>query len=265
MKNKKELPRGLQYRGDSIVAVFALADGKIERRSLGDVSASWAAEELARFKRQVRENCYQPKQPRIAETVLTVGDLWEEYLRAYKLSGRKAGWRQEAAWLHLKPAFEKMRPETLGTRDLSAYQEARIASGAANATVNRELSALSAALYHAHGMTGENGKPVLDRVPSFPAKLKEAAPRKGFIEASQYATLAANASPVWLKTFLACAYTFGFRRGELLGMRVRQIDFFGRWMELEQGTTKNDEARKVQMTEEIYRLMLESTRRKKPR
>jgi hypothetical protein len=48
---------------------------------------------------------------------------------------------------HLKPKFETMRPEQLTTRDLSAYQETRLAEGAANATVNRELSALSAALF----------------------------------------------------------------------------------------------------------------------
>jgi integrase len=260
----KKLPRGLKYRGDSIVAVFALADGSIERRSLGDVSASWATEELARFRRQVRENCYEPKKLRVKETVYTVGDLWTEYLRAYKLAGKKAGWRQEMAWAHLKPTFEKMRPEQLGTRDLSGYQEARIAEGAAAATVNRELAALSAALYHANGMTGAGGKPVLDRVPAFPGKLVESAPRKGFITDAEYAVLAANANPLWLRTLLTCAFSFGFRRAELVGMRVRQIDFFGRWMELEHGTTKNGEGRKVKMTEEVYRLMLESTRGKNP-
>lgn len=262
--SKRDLPHGLKYRGDSIVAVFALADGTIERRSLGDVSVSWAVEERARFKRQVREGCYVPKKPRIKEVTYTVGDLWAEYLRAYKLKGKKAAWRQEMAWAHLKPTFDKMRPEQLGTRDLSAYQEARIAEGAAPATVNRELSALSAALYHANGMTGENGKSILDRVPSFPASLKEAAPRKGFVEDAQYATLAANAKPLWLRTLIACAYSFGFRKSELLGMRVRQVDFFRRWLELEQGTTKNDEARKVKMTGEVYDLMLEATRGKNP-
>jgi integrase len=278
MSNKKELPRGLQWRGDSIVAVFALADGTIERRSLGSAaSVSWAVEELARFKRQVREGCYVPKQPRVAEAVYTIADVWKEYIRSYRLAGKKAESRQEIAWRkHLKPVFEKMRPELLSTRDLTAYQEARIGAGAANATVNRELSALSAALYHANGMTGANGKPVLDRVPCFPASLKEAAPRKGFIEDEQYGVLAKNAKPtvgekkreagkaLWLQTLIACAFAFGFRRGELLGMRVRQVDFFGRWLQLEEGTTKNDEGRKVRMTEEVCRLMLESVRGKNP-
>lgn len=264
MKKKPELSRGLHWRGDSIVATFALADGRIERRSIGEVSIPYAVEQLGIYKRQVREGSYVPKKPRTQETVYTVADVWETYLCCYRLAGKKAAWRQEAAWLHLKPVFEKMRPEQIATRDLSAYQEARLAASASAGTVNRELSALSAALYHANGMTGTGGKPVLDRVPSFPAKLKENAARSGFITDAEYAVLAANAKPLWLRTLIACAYSFGFRRSELLGMRVRQIDFFGRWLELEDGTTKNDEGRKVKMTGEVYTLMLEATRGKNP-
>lgn len=159
------------------------------------------------------------------------------------------------AGAHLEPKFATMRPEELTTAALTAYQEARIAEGAANATINRELSALSAALYHANGMTGENGKPVLDRVPSFPAKLKESAPRQGFVEDQQYATLAANCKPLWLRALIACAYSFGFRKGELLNLQVRNVDFFDRWIELEQGATKNGDSRKIKMTSEVFELL----------
>ena len=147
------------------------------------------------------------------------------------------------------------RSEQLGTRDLSAYQETRLAESASPATVNRETSALSAALYHAAKMTVAGGKPLLAHVPIFPSKLRESAPRQGFITDKEYAVLAANAKPLWLRALIASAYSFGFRRGELLNLRVRQVDFFGRWISLEQGTTKNDEARKVRMTAEVFELM----------
>src|SRR2546428_3310704 len=101
--SKERLPRGIRRRGDSLVVSFALADGSIERRSVGDVSISYAVEQLGIYKRQVREGCYVPKKPRVKETVYTVGDFWTEYLRAYKLSGRRGGWRQKTAWAHLKP------------------------------------------------------------------------------------------------------------------------------------------------------------------
>ena len=52
--SSEKLPRGIQRRGDSLVAVFALADGRIERRSLGPVSVSYAKGQRAIYQRQVR-------------------------------------------------------------------------------------------------------------------------------------------------------------------------------------------------------------------
>jgi integrase len=88
-----------------------------------------------------------------------------------------------------------------------------------------------------------------------------------------YAVLAKNAKPLWLRTLIACAYSFGFRKGELLagssaadakGLRVRQVDLIGRKIELEEGTTKNGEGRKVHMTSEVFQLRVECVRGKKP-
>lgn len=253
MRDEK-LPRGIKRRGDSLVAVFALADGKIERRSLGAVSVTYAREQLHIYKRQVREGTYQKRVPR-PKHERTIGDLWKSYVDAYNLAGKKAAWRQESAWKHhLKEVFEAMRPEALTTADLIAYQTQRVATGTSNATVNRELSALIACLNQANEMTIEGGKPLLAYVPKF-TKLKEAPPRKGFIRAPQYAKLCEHAKPLWLRTFIACCYAFGFRRGEMLNLRVRQCDFFDRWIELEQGTTKNDEGRKARMTAEVFALL----------
>jgi integrase len=250
----ESLPRGIRRRGDSLVVSFALADGKIERRALGPVSVSYAKEQRAIFQRQVREGNYQKRVPR-PKHERTISDLWDLYLRGYNLAGKKAAWRQEMAWTHLKAKFQTMRPDQLTTADLTGYQTERLAEKASPATVNRELAGLSAALFHAARMTVENGKPLLAHVPTFPSKLREAAPRKGFIEDAQYATLSGNCKPLWLRALIALAYSFGFRRGELLNLKVRNLDFFGRWIELEQGTTKNDEARKVKMTAEVFELM----------
>jgi integrase len=129
-----------------------------------------------------------------------------------------------------------------------------------NATINRELSVLRAMLTHGTRVT----PPMVDRVPAFPTRLKENSPRQGFIGDEQYAVLARNARPLWLRTFIAVAFSFGFRRGELLGLRCRQVDLLGRWLELEEGTTKNGEGRKVHMTGEVFELMRACTRGKSP-
>ena len=60
------------------------------------------------------------------------------------------------------------------------------------------------------------------------------------------------------------AYTFGFRRGELLNLKVRQIDSSQRTIHLDPGSTKNDEARTVKMTREVHDLLAQCIRSKKP-
>jgi integrase len=49
-----------------------------------------------------------------------------------------------------------------------------------------------------------------------------------------------------------------------VGRSKGQVDLLGRWIELEEGTTKNDEARKVHMTGEVFELIRECVRGKKP-
>ncbi len=44
----------------------------------------------------------------------------------------------------------------------------------------------------------------------------------------QYKALLEKCNYGWLRALLAVAYTFGFRKGELLGLRVSQIDLKAR-------------------------------------
>ena len=64
-KNDGKLPHGIHRRGKSLVVSFALADGIIERRSLGPVSVGYAQEQLGIFKRQVCEGTYENRKPRV--------------------------------------------------------------------------------------------------------------------------------------------------------------------------------------------------------
>jgi integrase len=65
--------------------------------------------------------------------------------------------------------------------------------------------------------------------------------------------LAANAKPLWLRALIACAYSFGFRKSELLTLRCSQVDLEGGWVQLYD--TKNDEWRKVKLTKECALLL----------
>jgi hypothetical protein len=86
---------------------------------------------------------------------------------------------------------------------------------------------------------------------------KESDGRKGFLEDAQYTLLARECSKVglWLRALLTTAYRFAFRKGELLSLRVKQIDLVSGTIRLEAGTTKNGEGRVVRMTREVATLL----------
>jgi integrase len=259
MKQEK-LPRGIRRRGNSLVVTFALADGTIERRALGPVSVQWAKEQREIFRREVREGTYEKRQPAAPKKIFTVGDLWTAYLREYRNQGKRNADRLEIAWNHLKGMFETKRVEEISTDSINQYIEKRRADGVQNGTINRETATLSAMFNHGTRVT----PPTVDRVPAFPRRLKESAPRKGFITDAEYAKLAANSTKtLWLRALVACAYSFGFRKGELLNLRVRQVDLLDRWIDLEGDGTKNGEARKIPMTAEVFDLLKACLRSKK--
>src|SRR5262245_10067161 len=122
--------------------------------------------------------------------------------------------------------------------------------GLANGTINRDLAALKRGFNLAWRSTPRRIK----EVPIFP-RLKEAPPRAGFVEEPQYKQLATNADELWLRALLATAYAFGFRKSELLNLQVRQINLIDRTIRLDPGTTKNDEARVVVMTQSVFVLL----------
>jgi integrase len=125
---------------------------------------------------------------------------------------------------------------------------------------NHELTVLKAMFNHG----AKADPPKVFRVPRFPPRLREPNPRSGFVNDERYATLQVKAKYAWLRAVLAVAYNFGFRKGELLGLRVSQIDLKARTIHLLPGTTKNDKGRAVVMTEDVYELMVECVKDKKP-
>jgi len=152
-----------------------------------------------------------------------------------------------------------LRAVELSSDLVTRYVDARQEAGAQNATINREVACLKR-MYHLGLRTTP---PKVYRVPAFP-KLCENNVRKGFLEDSAYSRLV-NASPeLWFRTLLEVGRTYGWRKGELLHMRVREVDLLVRTLRLEPGTTKNKDGREVTMTDAVYMLLCECVARKQP-
>ncbi len=88
--------------------------------------------------------------------------------------------------------------------------------------------------------------------------------RLGFVEGGTFDQLAAEAGGLWLRTFLELGYTYGWRRGELLGLRARHVNLANRTIRLDPGSTKNGEGREVSMTAKVAELLRQRVAMKKP-
>lgn len=229
---------GRQIRESSHSATWQVASRLLKRR-LGEAEAGLLPD---------------PKSKRV-----TVADLAESFLQDYRVNAKNIRWA-EKCWNHLKPTFGEMRAAYVTTDEINSFIEKRKGQGASNATINRDLACL-----HRMFVLGMRCTPQkVPRVPIFPPRLKEADPRAGFAEDAQYKKLCENCREHWLRAFLACAYSFGFRNAELLGLKVRQVDLLERTIRLDPGTTKNKEGRTVKMTDEVYLHLVECVRGKQP-
>jgi integrase len=259
-KKKPKRPRGTgcMYKraGSTVWWIKYSRSGKTFSESTHTTSEYKAGRILARRLGEVASGTFLP--PAIER--IRVQELMDDLLRDYRINKRKSIEDAETRWkLHLKPAFAHLRASDLcRTDEIERYVESRQKEGAANATINREMSLLKRAFHLAR----TNNRKKVREVPVFP-HLKEAPPRRGFLEDSAYCKLV-EGSPLWFRTAVEVGRKFAWRVSEVLNLRVAQIDLFGRTIRLHAGETKNDEARTVPIPDSLYPLLLECVRGKRP-
>ncbi len=132
------------------------------------------------------------------------------------------------------PSASNITTET-GRAFVKARQEEPEPPG--TAMINRSLQALRGMLRLAHA-EGKLGTVPMIRL------LAEPRPRKGFLEEPKFDTLLAEL-PSYLRPLVALLYYGGVRVGEARQITWSQVDLVRRLITLEEGTTKNDEARVI--------------------
>jgi len=172
-------------------------------------------------------------------------ELAEGFLRDYRINNRKSLDRAERSAGHLKRYFEGYRVPDITSPKIEDYIETRLEESAANATINRELSALKRML----NIGARQTPPKVDRVPYIPM-LKENNTRTGFFEHAEFLALR-GALPFYLKGFVTFAYKTGWRMSEITGLTWSQVDLDNGIVRLEPGETKNDDGRTVYLDEEL--------------
>ncbi len=232
---------GMIYKRGEVYWIKYYRHGKPYRES-----SKSDKEDTARKLLKLREGeISQGKIPGIYFDRIRFDELAEDFLRDYRLNGKKSLPKAERSVDHLKKAFEGMKVPDITTPAIEAFIETRLKENAKNSSVNRELAALKRML----NLGANQTPPKVDRVPHIPM-LKENNVRRGFFEHEDFISLR-GALPCYLKGFITFAYKTGWRFSEISNLKWNQVDLKAGIVRLEAGTTKNDEGRTVYLDEEL--------------
>ena len=242
--------------GCSRYTISYYRNGRQIREATGSSDYQVARQKLNQRLHEVDSGTYAgPKMERTR-----VQELAEDFLRDYRINGRKSSGHAETRWRkHLEPWFGALRAADVSSALIARYVDARMQEGAQTATINRELAALKRMFRLGYYAT----PPKVFRLPAFP-RLQENNVRTGFLEDEQYRKLTAAASELWMRAMIELARTYGWRKRELLNLRIRQVDLRARTIRLDPGTTKNRDGREITMTDTVRALLAQCVQGKGP-
>lgn len=200
----------------------------------------------------------------------TFSDLYAFIETDYINNGRRSLRNVKGAWkAHLEKAFGAQPLADYDAAMVQRYIQERLKSSAKPATINREIAYIRRMAnlgLQFLKLNDEKMRVALMLWGRIRSGLKERNVRQGYLKDSEYEALARETAVmgVWLRAMFECACTYGWRKGELLGLRVNQVDLKERTISLKAGETKNGDSRIVEMTEAVFRLISACVEAKTP-
>lgn len=184
-----------------------------------------------------------------------VRELAEDLKDDYRVNGKKSLDKIERTLKHMLPFFGDYKAHDVGTDLVKKYICLRQEEKAANATINRELSALKRLLNL--GIQGEK----IHRKPHIPM-LQEDNVRTGFFEHGEFMAIR-GAVPEYFRGVVTFAYYTGWRKREILSLRWSQADLQARTIRLDPGRTKSGKGRIIALEGELLEVIQRQWERRK--
>jgi integrase len=182
--------------------------------------------------------------PAVARRV-TIGGLLDDLEQDVKLRELKSAYKLGSFIRAVRAYFGTWKASDVDAAAIDRRIEALRAAGKKNATINRQLQVLGAALKLGH----ERKK--LRELPSIRKLSEKDNARQGFFEAAEVETVIA-ALPDYLRDLVRFAYLTGWRKGEVVSLRWEWVDLAGGTVTLP--TTKNGLPRKLTFGGELVDL-----------
>lgn len=215
-----------QRNGDARYSLNIMVDGRRIHRVVGRESEGVTREQAERliesFRTKAREERLDlPTGRKVHRTFADAGEDYLTEIEHHPKHGRNFARKRRHMRERLAPYFKDQRPDKLTDFTIANYNRRRLAEGAAQATINRELSTLSHFLNRCLEWGWIKTKPKIH-------KGEEARKQIVILSDSEKQALLAAAMAdqdplTWL--FATIAMDTGMRHSEILRVRWEEIDF----------------------------------------
>jgi len=177
----------------------------------------------------------------------------DEYLKLHSKVNNKSWYRSDAVYIRiLKRSFSGKYLHEITPHLIDQFKQER-ASEVSPATVNRNLACLKSIFNKAITWEKFTGNNPMKQIKLF----KENNQRMRFLEQEEIAKLLVN-SKTYLRSIIVIALNTGMRRGEILGLKWRDVDIKRNVLYLH--NTKNGEKREVPINEQVKTSLINTRR-----